>query len=94
MAPGQSTARTESAAEVARRARFENLTRREREILSLICRGEPTKAIAGKLSISPKTVEYHRANLLHKTKARSTPRMVQLATRFGFDQVPTLGETT
>ncbi|MCG8648352.1 MAG: PhnD/SsuA/transferrin family substrate-binding protein [Pirellulales bacterium] len=91
-APG--IAKTVSAKEVARRERFENLTRREREILSLICRGEPTKAIAGKLNISPKTVEYHRANLLHKTKARSTPRMVQLATRFGFDQVPTLGETT
>lgn len=81
------------AAQDARRARFEKLTRREREILSLICRGEPTKRIAEQLSISPKTVEYHRANLLHKTKARSTPRMVQLATRFGFDQVPSLGET-
>ncbi len=81
------------AAQDVRRERFESLTRREREILRHICRGEPTKQIAEKLHISPKTVEYHRANLLHKTKARSTPRMVQLATRFGFDQAPSLGET-
>lgn len=77
----------------ARRERFEKLTPREREILRLICRGEPTKRIAESLHISPKTVEFHRANLLHKTNARSTPRMVQLATRFGFDQVQSLGGT-
>lgn len=87
------TVLSRDAAPDARRKRFENLTRREREILSLICRGEPTKQIAESLNISPKTVEYHRANLLQKTKARSTPRMVQLATRYGFDQVSTLGET-
>jgi two-component system sensor histidine kinase TtrS len=89
--PGRPAPR--DAAQDDRRKRFETLTPREREILSLICRGEPTKRIAETLHISPKTVEYHRANLLHKTKAHSTPRMVQLATRFGFDQVHSLGET-
>lgn len=68
------------------RARFDALTRREREVLQLICRGEPTKRIAEALHISPKTVEYHRANLLQKTEAGSTPRLVQMATKLGFDQ--------
>ncbi|MCG8562672.1 MAG: PhnD/SsuA/transferrin family substrate-binding protein [Hyphomicrobiales bacterium] len=70
------------------RARFEALTRREREVLRLICHGEPTKRIAEALHISPKTVEYHRANLLQKTDAGSTPRLVGLATKLGFDQAP------
>ncbi len=70
------------------KSRFEALTRREREVLRLICGGEPTKRIAETLHISPKTVEYHRSNLLQKTEAGSTPRLVQLATKLGFDQVP------
>ncbi len=65
--------------------RFDNLTKREREILSMICNGQQTREIAETLGISPKTVEYHRANLLQKTDAGTTARLVQLATRFGFD---------
>jgi DNA-binding CsgD family transcriptional regulator len=71
--------------------RFETLTRREREVLSLICNGLQTKAIAHELRISPKTVEFHRTNLLHKTDAGTTPHLVQLATRLGFDQGFSLG---
>ena len=70
---------------------FETLTRRERQILALICSGHQTKAIAEKLHISPKTVEFHRTNLLHKTEAGTTPHLVQLATRLGFDQGVSLG---
>jgi DNA-binding CsgD family transcriptional regulator len=71
--------------------RFESLTNREREILMLICDGDPSRAIAEKLGISPKTVEYHRSNLLHKTDAGTTAHLVQLATRFGYDQGFSLG---
>ncbi len=66
--------------------RFETLTRREREVLTLICNGFQTKTIAQELRISPKTVEFHRTNLLQKTDAGTTPHLVQLATRLGFDQ--------
>ncbi len=65
--------------------RFETLTRREREVLSMICTGEQSKTIASKLGISPKTVEYHRSNLLHKTQSATSAQLVQLATRFGYD---------
>lgn len=74
------------------RERFEHLTRREREILSLICAGLPSKSIAWELGVSQKTVEFHRSNLLKKTEAGSTAHLVQLATRLGFDLGFSLGE--
>lgn len=70
---------------------FEKLTRRERQILALICSGHQTKSIAETLHISPKTVEFHRTNLLQKTEAGTTPHLVQMATRLGFDQGVSLG---
>lgn len=75
-------------------SRFDSLTKREREILSLICTGQPSKSIATSLGISPKTVEYHRANLLQKTDAGTTAHLVQLATRLGYDQGFSLGQTS
>ena len=78
----------------AARAKFQHLTPREREILSLICEGEPSKSIASKLGVSPKTVEFHRANLLKKTEAGSTAHLVQLATRLGFDLGFSRGKNT
>lgn len=65
--------------------RFNSLTKREREVLCMICRGSSSKVIANELGISSKTIEFHRANLLKKTDTRTTPHLVQLATRFGFD---------
>lgn len=73
--------------------RFADLTTREREILCLICRGQSSKQIAETLGISPKTVEYHRSNLLQKTKAGTTPHLVQMATRLGLDQVLSPGSS-
>ncbi len=73
-------------------ALFERLTKREREVLALICAGLASKEIAEKLGVSLKTIEYHRANLLQKTKAGSSAHLVQLATRFGYDLGKTLGK--
>jgi DNA-binding CsgD family transcriptional regulator len=60
----------------------------------MICSGLASKAIANELGISPKTVEFHRANLLQKTQAGTTAHLVQLATRLGFDQGFSLVETS
>ena len=73
------------------REKFSALTPREREILVMVCSGLQTKAIAEELNISPKTVEFHRTNLLHKTEAGTTAHLVQLATRLGYDQGVSLG---
>ena len=52
------------------------LTKREKEILKLICKQLTTSEIADKLFISPRTVEGHRNNLLLKTESKNTAGLV------------------
>ncbi len=66
---------------------FRKLTPREQQVLSLLCQGKSTKAIASELAISPKTVEHYRASLLKKTGVKSATSLVWLATRQGFDRM-------
>jgi len=47
---------------------FENLTQREREIVTMVLRGHSTESIAMQLSISPGTVKIHRKNIYRKMK--------------------------
>ena len=54
-------------------------TPRQREVLGLVADGLPNKAIACELGISIKTVEAHRAHVMHKTQAVSLPELVRLA---------------
>lgn len=62
---------------------LESLTDREREVLKLVAEGLATKEIAGRLDISARTVETHRANLMRKLDLRSIARLVQFAIREG-----------
>jgi len=55
------------------------LTRREHEILELICKGHSTGEIGDILSISSRTVERHRAALLEKTNSNNSIKMVIFA---------------
>lgn len=55
------------------------LTRREEEVLSLICQQMTSEEIAEKLFLSVKTVNGHRNNLLQKTNARNTAGLVIFA---------------
>ncbi len=59
--------------------RFSAISKREREVLLLLSKGDSTKVIARSLSISPKTVEMHRASLIKKTQVKSSIELVQLA---------------
>ncbi|WP_188316117.1 response regulator transcription factor [Chitinophaga agrisoli] len=60
------------------------LTNRETEILRLICQEYSNPEIADKLSLSVRTVEGHRNNLLLKTGCRNTAGLVLFAIRYGF----------
>jgi DNA-binding NarL/FixJ family response regulator len=55
------------------------LTRREKEVLDLICKGYSNQQISDKLIISQRTVERHRANLLTKTESRNSISLVVFA---------------
>lgn len=58
------------------------ITRREKDILSLIAEGYTTSQIADKLFISTHTVESHRKNLMEKFSASSMPMVIKYATEF------------
>lgn len=55
------------------------LTKREKEILCLICNGMNTKEISEQLFISLHTAETHRRNLLCKLDVKNTAEMVKVA---------------
>jgi two-component system response regulator FixJ len=59
-------------------ARYAVLTPREREVLHLVVAGKVNREIAEELSISPKTVELHRSNLMKKMHADSVPNLVAM----------------
>jgi two-component system, NarL family, response regulator DegU len=59
------------------------LTRREQEVLALICAGCTTAEIADKLFLSRRTVEGHRQNLLDKTETANSTALVVYAVRRG-----------
>ncbi len=56
-----------------------SLTHRQREIMTLVLAGHPSKNIAADLHISQRTVENHRAAIMHKTGSKSLPALARLA---------------
>jgi DNA-binding NarL/FixJ family response regulator len=63
--------------------RYEALSEREREIFQLIAEGHSNKEIAELLSVSPATVETHRAHILQKLDVHNTAELVLYAVRRG-----------
>ncbi len=56
-----------------------SLTKREKEILKLICMGLTNSKIGEKLFISKRTVDNHRTNILLKTEKKNTAELVAFA---------------
>jgi len=63
--------------------RYESLSEREREVFQLIAEGHSNKEVADLLSISPATVETHRAHILQKLDVHNTAELVLYAVRRG-----------
>ena len=61
------------------RGRLDLLTRREREICTLLALGHTNHEIADKLSISERTVETHRGNIMSKLELESRADLVRFA---------------
>jgi DNA-binding NarL/FixJ family response regulator len=62
---------------------LDELTPRQREILQLVAEGRTTKEIAGRLDLSVKTVETHRAQLMERLDIHDVPGLVKFAIRVG-----------
>jgi len=62
---------------------YETLTTREREVLHLVAQGQTTPAIAARLSLSPRTVETHRTNLMRKLGLRTQTDLIRYALQRG-----------
>lgn len=60
------------------RQRLSVLSERERQVLKGVVAGQPNKAIAFELGISPRTVEVYRAGLMGKMQARCLPDLVRM----------------
>jgi DNA-binding NarL/FixJ family response regulator len=58
---------------------LEILTRREKQILTMIAKGMPNKNIAAQLKISIRTAEHHRANLTYKLGLKDTASLIKYA---------------
>jgi len=60
------------------------LTNREQEVITLVARGYRTREMARILSLSHKTVEKHRTNLMRKLGLRSATAVAAYAITHGF----------
>ncbi len=63
------------------------LTPREREVIQLVAEGKTTKEIASTLSLSVKTAETHRTNLMRKLDLHSIADLTLYAVRNGIVQI-------
>jgi len=66
-----------------RAARFNKLTRREREVMERVVAGKRNQDIAAELSINIKTVEAHRAKIMWKLRVGSIAALVKLVQSAG-----------
>ena len=70
----------------------EPLTRRERDVLTLIVGGASSKEAGRQLGISPRTVEFHRARIVEKFDAKNTADLIRIVmSRRSPDDSPSSG---
>jgi len=73
---------------------YQTLTTREREVLQLSAEGHTNPQIAARLFISPRTVETHRSNLMHKLALRTHTDLIRYALKRGIVSIEGEGQKT
>ncbi|EGJ50146.1 response regulator transcription factor [Desulfocurvibacter africanus] len=71
---------------------YGSLTQREQQIMRLLADGWTSSAIAGKLFITRKTVENHRANIMSKLGLKNLADLVRYAARLGLIDIDAMPE--
>jgi len=59
------------------------LSEREKQVLQLVVQGYSSRTIGGKLALSPRTIDHHRARVLKKLKMKNTVDLVNHVARNG-----------
>jgi FixJ family two-component response regulator len=72
----------------ALKARYADLTSRERDVMSLVTVGLLNKQVGSRLGISEITVKKHRGNAMRKMKAESLVELAKMARRLRLPQMP------
>ncbi|MEE9392600.1 MAG: response regulator [Planctomycetota bacterium] len=67
------------------KAKLQDLSPREREVMEFVVAGYLNKQIASKLGLSVKTIEVHRSRVMQKMKARSLAALVRMAMTAGIE---------
>jgi two-component system response regulator FixJ len=67
--------------------RFATLSKREKEVLAGLLRGQLNKVMANELGLSARTVEVYRANLMKKMQAENLPELVKMALAIARDHL-------
>jgi DNA-binding NarL/FixJ family response regulator len=67
----------------APQAEIDSLTPRQREVLQLIAEGHSTKEISTMLNVSPKTIEFHRSQIIRDLDLHSTAELTRYAIAHG-----------
>jgi two-component system response regulator FixJ len=63
------------------------LSKREKEVLAGLLRGQLNKVMANELGISARTVEIHRTNLMKKMQTKSLPELIKMALAIARDDL-------
>lgn len=67
-----------------RRTPFQELTKREKQILELVVQGFTSRQMAEQLNVSHRTIDHHRSSLLRKLNRKNSIDLVNYAVRNGF----------
>jgi DNA-binding NarL/FixJ family response regulator len=60
-----------------------DLTARERQVLQLVAEGNSSKEAAAILDVTPRTIEFHKRNVMEKTGLRTTAELARFAAKIG-----------
>jgi len=65
------------------KALYDSLSPREKEVMALVVQGKANKQIAAHLTLSQKTIEVHRSQVMRKLRVQNVPDLVRIATLVG-----------
>ncbi|WP_405198318.1 response regulator transcription factor [Christiangramia sp. LLG6405-1] len=85
---GSTAAEVENSLAMAKCMVEQNFTRREKEIITLLCKGYKTKEISEALFVSPKTVEKHRSSIIKRTNSDTILESIIYAINHNLVEIP------